>query len=85
MLNTELVPATSNRVLRATAVRSETTVADAFVPAPAQVDNGDEARYPDNAGTYSIRCPAKRYRHSRPSRLQNVQKRKNDAVKLQPA
>jgi hypothetical protein len=53
MLNTELVPATSNRVLRATAVRSETTVADALVPAPAQVDNGDEARYADKSGTYT--------------------------------
>jgi hypothetical protein len=53
MLNTELVPATSNRVLRATVVRSETTAADALVPAPAQVDNGDEARYPDKSGTYT--------------------------------
>jgi hypothetical protein len=53
MLNTELVPATSNRVLRATAVRSETTIADALVPAPAQVDNGDEARYADKSGTYT--------------------------------
>ena len=44
MLNTELVPATSNRVLRATTVRLETTITDALVPAPAQVDNGDEAR-----------------------------------------
>ncbi len=53
MLNTELVPATSNRVLRATAVRSETTIADALVPAPPQVDNGDEARYADKSGTYT--------------------------------
>jgi hypothetical protein len=53
MLNTELVPATSNRVLRATVVRSQTTIADALVPAPAQVDNGDEARYPDKSGTYT--------------------------------
>ncbi|MGH3831778.1 MAG: vanadium-dependent haloperoxidase [Pseudonocardiaceae bacterium] len=53
MLNTELIPATSDRVFRATAVRSETTAADAFVSAPAQVDNGDEARYPDRSGTYT--------------------------------
>jgi hypothetical protein len=53
MLNTELVPATSNRVLRATAVRSDATIADALVPAPAQVDNGDEARYSDKSGTYT--------------------------------
>ncbi|MGB8257008.1 MAG: vanadium-dependent haloperoxidase [Pseudonocardiaceae bacterium] len=53
MLSTELVPATSDRVFRATAVRSETTAADAFLPAPAQVDNGDEARYPDKSGTYT--------------------------------
>jgi hypothetical protein len=53
MLNAELVPATSNRVLRATVVRSESTIADAVVPAPPQVDNGDEARYPDKSGTYT--------------------------------
>jgi hypothetical protein len=53
MINAELVPATSNRVFRATVVRSETTIADALVPAPAQVDNGDEARYPDKSGTYT--------------------------------
>lgn len=53
MLNAELVPATSDRVFRATAVRSAATAADAFVPAPAQVDNGDEARYPDKSGTYT--------------------------------
>jgi len=53
MLNTELAPATSNRVFRSLAVRSEATAADAFVAPPAQVDNGDEARYPDKSGTYT--------------------------------
>ena len=53
MLNTELVPATSNRVLRATTVRSAATVTDALAPAPPQVDNGDEARYSDKSGTYT--------------------------------
>lgn len=53
MLNDELVPATSNRVFRSFLVRSEATAADALVPTPAQVDNGDEARYPDKSGTYT--------------------------------
>jgi hypothetical protein len=53
MLNAELVPATSNRVLRATVLRSEMTIVDAVAPAAPQVDNGDEARYVDKAGTYT--------------------------------
>jgi hypothetical protein len=53
MLNTELIPATSDRVLRSLALRTQTTGSDAFVAAPAQVDNGDEARYGDKSGTYS--------------------------------
>lgn len=53
MLNTELRPATSNRVLRSLALRTLTTDSDAFVPAPSQLDNGDEARYGDKSGTYT--------------------------------
>src|SRR5438874_891880 len=53
MLNAELVPATSNRVLRSLALRTLTTGSDAFAAAPAQLDNGDEARYADKSGTYT--------------------------------
>lgn len=53
MLNDELTPATSNRVLRALAVRTQTTLSDTFAAAPAQVDNGDEALYADRSGTYT--------------------------------
>jgi hypothetical protein len=53
MLNSELKPATSNRVLRSLALRTRTAGADAFVPPPAQVDNGDEALYVDKSGTYT--------------------------------
>jgi hypothetical protein len=53
MLNTELRPATSNRVTRCLALRTETTGQDAFAAAPAQVDNGDEKRYADKSGTYT--------------------------------
>lgn len=53
MLNAELIPATSNRALRSLAVRTQATGNDAFVAAPAQIDNGDEARYGDKSGTYT--------------------------------
>ena len=53
MLNEQLVPATSNRVLRGFAVRTQTAGADAFPIAPAQIDNGDEALYADKSGTYT--------------------------------
>jgi hypothetical protein len=53
MLNSELTPATSNRVLRSLALRTQTAGADAFVPAPVQIDNGDEALYTDKSGTYT--------------------------------
>jgi hypothetical protein len=53
MLNAQLIPATSERVLRALAVRTQTTGHDAFAAAPAQIDNGDEARYADKSGTYT--------------------------------
>ena len=53
MLNEELIPATSNRVLRSLALRTGTTARDAFTAAPAQIDNGDEALYSDRSGTYT--------------------------------
>jgi hypothetical protein len=34
-------------------LRTETTGKDAFVPAPLQLDNGDEARFADKSGTYT--------------------------------
>lgn len=52
-LNEELRPATSHRVLRSLALRTRTAGDDAFAAAPAQVDNGDEARYGDKSGTYT--------------------------------
>ncbi len=45
--------ATSNRVPRSFALRIETAGHDAFMPAPAQIDNGDEALYSDKSGTYT--------------------------------
>jgi hypothetical protein len=53
MLNAELKPATSYRVLRSQALRTGRTEQDAFVAPPAQIDNGDEARYADKSGTYT--------------------------------
>ena len=53
MLNRQLTPATSNRILRALALRTQTATSDAFVAAPAEIDNGDEARYADKSGTYT--------------------------------
>src|SRR4029079_17554658 len=52
-LNQQLVPATEDRIPRALALRTERTGADSFAAAPAQIDNGDEARYPDKSGTYT--------------------------------
>src|SRR6202030_221672 len=46
-------PATSNRVPRSFALRTETAAHDAFIPAPPQINNGDEARYTDKCGTYT--------------------------------
>ncbi len=46
-------PATSNRVVKSFALRVETAAHDALVPAPPQIDNGDEARYSDKCGTYT--------------------------------
>jgi hypothetical protein len=53
MLNAQLTPATSNRVLRSFALRAREAVSDASVPSGPQLDNGDEARYPDKSGTYT--------------------------------
>jgi hypothetical protein len=52
-LNEELRPATSHRVLRSLALRTRIAGSDAFRAAPAQIDNGDEARYDDKSGTYT--------------------------------
>jgi hypothetical protein len=53
MINTELMPATSDRVARALALRIAEAEADAFPQPPAQIDNGDEDRYADKCGTYT--------------------------------
>jgi hypothetical protein len=53
MLNTQLAPATTNRVLRSLALRTLIDGFDAFAAASAQNDNGDEARYADKSGTYT--------------------------------
>src|SRR5215467_13304074 len=52
-LNAELKPATSGRVWRSWALRTRTAGHDAFAATPAQVDNGDEARYSDKSANYS--------------------------------
>ncbi|MEC3918410.1 hypothetical protein [Nocardia sp. CDC160] len=52
-LNQRLTPATEDRVLRSSAVRTQTTGADSFIAIPPQIDNGDEARYADKSGTYT--------------------------------
>src|SRR5271169_2004568 len=46
-------PSTTNRVFRSYANRAGTAANDAFIPAPRQPDNGDEARYADKSGTYT--------------------------------
>ena len=53
MLNQQLVPATSNRIPRSLALRTQTAGSDAFAFPPLQDDNGDEARYSDKSGTYT--------------------------------
>ncbi len=53
MLNSQLIPATANRILRSLFLRIGTAGNDTFVPAPAQIDNGDEALYADKSGTYT--------------------------------
>ncbi|HEX3684058.1 MAG TPA: hypothetical protein VHU83_16115 [Bryobacteraceae bacterium] len=46
-------PATRDRVERSFALRTGIAARDASVPAPPQIDNGDEARYHDKSGTYT--------------------------------
>ncbi len=46
-------PSTAHRVERSFALRLQTAGHDAFVPAPPQIDNGDEALYADKCGTYT--------------------------------
>lgn len=46
-------PATAHRVARSFALRLQAAGHDAFVPAPPQIDNGDEALYADKCGTYT--------------------------------
>ena len=53
MLNAQLTPATSNRIVRSLALRTLAAGADDFTPAAAQIDNGDEALYADKSGTYT--------------------------------
>src|SRR5271170_5298954 len=53
MLNTELTPATSDRVPRSLALRVAQGGSDAFAGAPQQIDNGDEALYADKCGSYT--------------------------------
>ena len=53
MLNSQLRPATSDRVLRSLALRTQAAGSDTFVSAPAQIDNGDESAYADKSGTYT--------------------------------
>jgi hypothetical protein len=53
ILNTQWAPATSSRVLRSLALRTQVAGADAFFPAVAQVVNGDEVRYTDKPGTFT--------------------------------
>src|SRR5260370_16019348 len=45
--------APSHRVPRSFACRTQAAGHDAFVPPAAQIDNGDEALYPDKSGTYT--------------------------------
>ncbi len=52
-VHTPATPATSNRVQRCFALRTAIAAQDAFVPPPAQINNGDEERYSDKSGTYS--------------------------------
>jgi len=42
-----------HRVPRSFACRTQTAGHDAFIAPPAQIDNGDEALYPDKSGTYT--------------------------------
>ncbi|HWD97385.1 MAG TPA: hypothetical protein VG345_00035, partial [Bryobacteraceae bacterium] len=48
-----VTPATSNRVSKSFALRTEVAEHDAAIPVPPQINNGDEARYSDKCGTYT--------------------------------
>ena len=48
-----ITPAYRHRVPRSFALRTHLAGNDAFTPAPAQIDNGDEGRYSDKSGTYT--------------------------------
>ena len=57
MLNAQLTPATSNRVLRSFALRTQEAGKDAFTPSAPQLDNGDEALYSTKIGNFSKGLP----------------------------
>jgi hypothetical protein len=46
-------PKPSHRIPRSLELRTELAEHDASIPAPPQIDNGDEARYSDKSGTYT--------------------------------
>ena len=48
-----ITPANHHRIPRSFALRTYLAGKDAFPPAPAQIDNGDESRYSDKCGTYT--------------------------------
>jgi hypothetical protein len=47
------ITAPYHRIPRSFALRNRAAGHDAYIPPPAQVDNGDEALYPDKSGTYT--------------------------------
>jgi hypothetical protein len=53
MLNEQLVPATSDRIVRSLALRTQLAGSDSFAMALIQKDNGDEELYSDKSGTYT--------------------------------
>ncbi len=53
MLNAQLAPATSNRIVRSLALRTQAAGNDDFIAPPSQIDNGDEMLYADKSGTYT--------------------------------
>jgi hypothetical protein len=52
-MSTSSITAPYHRVPRSSALRNWAAGHDAFIRPPAQVDNGDEARYADKSGTYT--------------------------------
>jgi hypothetical protein len=51
----------NSRVAQAFALRMEEAIADALVPAAINVNNGDDALYPDKGGTYTKGLPHDQY------------------------